>query len=219
MTKEEAFQMLSKLPRIASTKSKFIVLYLGMMGLLEELDRVIIAAEKLKNQEKIVFLFIGEGEEKRRLVKLAEEKNLKNVLFIDKQHWELMPYVINIADLCLVSLMSHPFMGTILPKKVFEYLACGKPIVSFCPVGEVTNLVEKWNAGVAVDPADIDGLAAVIINRSQNLSLNKIEGRNARIIAEKRFSLAEIGKKLDEILQHTAVDIQHHVRKFNKGCE
>jgi glycosyltransferase involved in cell wall biosynthesis len=189
--------VLSKVPQFIKLKDKFVVLYAGIMGPLQDLERVISAA-KVTNSKKIVFLFVGEGEDKKRLKHLANELQLNNVLFINNQPWELMASIINCADLCLLPLRSDPMLGTVLPKKIFEYSACGKPIISFCPRGEVTSLVQKWQAGMIANPEDPEELVSVVHTLSTDKFLIQEMGHNARKMAE-ASSLKVAGENLERI--------------------
>lgn len=198
MSKQEAIDSLaSRLPQFRTLKDKFVVLYAGIMGPLQDLERVIDAA-KCVTSDKITFLLVGEGEDKARLKNLANKLERQNVMFINNQPWELMARITNCADLCLLPLRTEKMLGTVLPKKVFEYAACGKPIVSFCPNGEVTTLVEKWQAGVVVDPGQPRELASSIESLSSNKPQLETMSRNSREMAE-ASSLEVAGRDLSLI--------------------
>ena len=191
-------ELVNLLP-VEEIAGKFMVLYSGTMGPCQDLSRVIDAAKLLP--ERVVFVLMGAGEEKEMLIERVRKEGLKNVLFWPYVPWHLMPYVINLADACLLPLAADPIYEVALPKKFFEYVACGKPVIAFCPKGEVSHLVEEWRAGVAVDPDDIEGLAEAVRWLSENRELVAEMGRNARRMAETLFSPERIGRQLDRLLR------------------
>ena len=198
MDEEEALSVaLNIFPR--EVKDKFIVLYTGMIGPFQDLGRILSAAELLRDSKDILFMLVGEGEEKDRLVSEVKRKDLDNVLFLDYQSWNVMPYIINSADICVLPLRAHPLLQIALPKKFFEYAACGKPIICFCPEGEATELVKRWNAGVAVPPDDVEGFAREVKRLSLNNELVKEMGMNARKMVEAMFSPEKVGEELSRI--------------------
>ena len=181
-------------------RNKFVILYTGMIGPFQDLGRVLSAAELLKDSNNdILFVLIGEGEDKERLIAEAARRGLSNVVFMDYQPWNIMPYVINSADVCVLPLKAHPLLQIALPKKFFEYAACGKPIICFCPEGEATELVKRWNAGVAVPPDDVKGFAREVKRLSLNRELVREMGVNARKMVEAMFSPEKVGEELSGI--------------------
>jgi len=199
MDKATAVKALTGFLPIEEIAGKFSVLYSGAMGPCQDLGRVLSAAKLLP--EHIAFVLMGAGEEKDMLMRRVREEGLKNVLFWPYVPWRFMPYVINLVDACLLPLRATSVFEVALPKKFFEYVACGKPVIAFCPRGEATHLVEEWRAGVAVDPDDIEGLAEAVRELSENREPVAEMGRNARRMAETLFSPERIGKQLDQLLR------------------
>jgi len=179
-------------------EGRFVVLYSGMMGPCQDVGRVVEAAKELGDD--VVFLLIGFGEEKEELVRRAEELGLKNVMFPPRQPWTRMPYIINLADACILPLRGDPLFHLALPRKFFEYIACGKPVICFCPRGEATRLVEEWGAGLVVEPDDVRGFAEAVRWLSENPDAVEEMGRRARLMAEELFSMEKMSERLHEVL-------------------
>lgn len=199
------YEKLSSIGPSEKTRDKFKIMYAGNIGRIQNLMPLIDAARKLKesNDDNIAFLIVGEGDEKSRLKEEAAKQGLKNLFFIDYQQPELMPFVINFTDVCLLRLMrpSNTSMNFVLfialPKKIFEYAACGKPILCFSPPCEANNLIAKWRAGIIVDSEDLNGFVAAVSGlRNERKKLESM-GRNARRMAEELFSLIHAGEALD----------------------
>ena len=86
-------------------EKKFVVSYIGTMGMAHGLETVITAAAKLRDTNpEILFLLVGEGAEKERIVALAKERSLNNLQFLDQQPRQRIPTLVSAADVCLVML-------------------------------------------------------------------------------------------------------------------
>jgi len=64
---------------------RFVVLYAGNLGLSQGLENIISAAEILAGNNDIMFVFVGDGADKKRLQHLVKMKKLTNVVFIPFQ--------------------------------------------------------------------------------------------------------------------------------------
>ena len=142
-------------------KDKFIVVYAGNFGKAQGADVVLDAAEKLKGNGKIQFVIFGGGSEFENAKKKAEE--LDNVIITSLLPVERVPEVYSLGDIALVTCKKG--VGTSgMPSKTWSIMACNTPIVAaFDTDSELADVIEKANAGVAVEPEDPDKLAEAIL--------------------------------------------------------
>jgi hypothetical protein len=146
-----------ELRRAERLHGKFLVGYIGNMGLAQRLDTVLEAAEQLRN-EPVAFLLLGEGVEKQRLTDVARARRLENLRFLDGVPREQVPSVLAACDALLVILREDPLFNITMPSKIYEYMAVGKPIL--CSVGgEAAALVVESGCGLPVRPSDGRALA------------------------------------------------------------
>lgn len=129
----------------------FVVLYSGNMGIAHNLEVLIEAAWKLKEEklkeENIIFLFAGDGEKRPILQKLAEAKNLTNVRFLPHQPENEYKNMLDAADLCVVAL-EHELAGMSVPSKTYAVLAAGKPILALCAQNDdIAGLINAHKCG------------------------------------------------------------------------
>lgn len=214
MSKQEAYNTLSRIPQFATVANKFVVLYTGNIGMLQTLGAVINAAEKLNGFEDVMFLLVGEGEAKDNLMKEVVKRGLTNVSFVDFQPPERMPLIINLSDICLLPLMDSSIHHIAMPKKFFEYAACGKPILCFSPASEASNLIAKREAGIIVAPDDLNGFVVAVRNlRNERKKLESM-GRNARSMAEELFSLTHAGEALNTYFEMAMEERVNKKRRF-----
>ena len=84
--------------------NKIVILYSGNIGLFQDLKSVIRTAERLKNHDDILFLFIGDGGGLKELKRIAKENNLINVKFLPYQLKKDLSYSLSAADISIVTM-------------------------------------------------------------------------------------------------------------------
>jgi glycosyltransferase involved in cell wall biosynthesis len=130
-------------------ESVFKVIYLGSIGLANNVKRLIDAASCLQKYSNIKFLIYGDGDDRLLLEKYIVENNVNNVIF--KQKWidpEYVPYVLSKSSLNLLNCLPNNIVkygGS--QSKFFQYLASGKPICSNIEMGYCQ--IRKHNLGIA----------------------------------------------------------------------
>jgi colanic acid biosynthesis glycosyl transferase WcaI len=148
--------------RVPGTEDRFLICYIGTMGMAHGLETLIAAAEQLQHKlPNALFLLIGEGAEKERMVKLAAAQGLTNICFLGQQPRERIPAYISGADACLVMLKKTELFKTVIPTKLLEYMACEKPVIVAVD-GQARQIVEEAGAGIFVEPEDSDALAEAV---------------------------------------------------------
>ena len=128
-------------------------MYSGLLGIKHGLETVIEAAALLRDREDVVFFLRGEGPRREALEAQVRELGLTNVLFGGERPIEEVPYVLARADVCVTNLLPDPYLDKIVSVKVFEYLACEKPVVGGLR-GEGARILEESGGGIAVEPGD-----------------------------------------------------------------
>jgi glycosyltransferase involved in cell wall biosynthesis len=148
-------------------ENKFVVSYIGTHGMAHKLETVLEAANHLKENNRIQFLMVGDGAEKKSLVELAQARGLKNILFHDQVDRNKIPEFYNASDLLLVPLRKADLFTRNIPSKVYEIMAARKPMI-IATEGESRKLVEMSGAGVGVTPENSRELADKILHFSEN---------------------------------------------------
>jgi len=156
-------------------KNKFVIGYIGTHGLAHGLENVIEAAELIIKEDNIRILFVGGGADRLRLERMVCDRGLKNIVMIPRQLKDKMPQIWSLCDISLVHLKDLPIYQTVIPSKIFESMAMGLPILIAVPIGEATNIVEKFKAGIKVSPGNPKELS------EKFLELVKDEGLVARL--------------------------------------
>jgi len=180
---------------------KTVVLYSGNMGLFHDLETIIEAADRLQGLEDLVFLFIGGGGKKEKLVQMAKQRGLKNVKFLPYQPRDHLPYSLTAGDIGVVTL-ERGVEGFCVPSKLYSYLAAGQAILAL--VGkdsEVADIIEKFECGIRIDQGDIEGVVNALARWRNDLSLLERMKRNARNCFEQHFTKDQAIARYHEILK------------------
>ena len=135
-------------------EDKFIVGYIGTHGMAHSLAFIIQSIQKIKDPT-IHFLFIGDGAIKKEIVELADNLKLKNITFLDSISKDDVPLYLSICDISLAPLKSNDNFKTVIPSKIFEAAAMGKPTLLGVQ-GQAQEILEKYNAGVCFIPENED---------------------------------------------------------------
>ncbi|MEE8289947.1 MAG: sugar transferase, partial [Candidatus Tectomicrobia bacterium] len=167
---------------------KFVVSYIGTMGYAHGLEVVLEAARNLKEvQRDALFLLVGEGAEKEKLQARAESELLSNVRFLNQQPRDTIPLFINASDVCLVLLRKAELFTTVLPSKMLEFMACGRPVVLGVD-GQARRILDQAQAGVYTSPGDGASLTQVVMDLYRDSDLRGRLGENGRDFIVKLYS-------------------------------
>ena len=132
------------------------VLYAGNLGQGQGLH-VILPALAKKLHGRVVFRVIGDGGRKAALCRALTKSGVENVVLLPPITRDTLIAEYLKADVLFLHLNEHDSFKKVLPSKIFEYAAMGKPVwagVSGYPAEFIEAEVE--NAAV-FKPCDVDG--------------------------------------------------------------
>ena len=174
--------------RQLGAESKFLVCYLGTMGMAHGLETLVEAASRLQSSHpEVVFVLVGEGSDKGRIKALAASRDLRNVRFVDQQPRERVPAYINASDMCLVLLKKTDLFRTVVPTKMLEFMACGRPVILGVE-GEAGKIVDEAQAGILVEPENATALVDAILKMAADSAFSEQLGRNGRTYILERYT-------------------------------
>lgn len=182
-------------------EGKFIILFAGNIGTSQDMPTIIKAAEILKEEKDIAFVFLGDGTHKEWAEKEAKTLGLDSVHFLGKKPLETMPYYYSKAGALLVSLISTDLFSVTLPAKIQTYLASGKPVLASLD-GEGGRIIEEYNAGLSVPASSPEKLAEAVLRLStlSSTELNEL-GVNAKDAYKKEFYRDKVITNMENILE------------------
>jgi colanic acid biosynthesis glycosyl transferase WcaI len=186
-----------------------VALYSGNMGHSCGLEDVLAAAGILSQRRPdLVFVLAGEGTQRQRLMRQAEEMKLPNVIFASLQPRERLPEVLAAGDIGLVPLR-RGLSSVSLPSKIYTLMASGRPMVAALDSGaDAWQLIQDARAGVCVEPGNVEALASAIETLCRNPELARELGRNGRRYAEfhcdRRVCTSAFAQVLESVVKDKA---------------
>jgi len=169
-------------------QNEFVVSYIGTIGLAHGLETILDAAEILKTDyPNIKFLIVGDGAQKEVIETKSKNQKLPNINFIPQQAKNKVPPIINISDVCLVLLKKADVFKTVIPTKMLEYMACGKPIILGVQ-GQALEIMQEANSGLSIEPENSESLAESIVKLLKDVQLRTHLGNNGLNYAKKYLS-------------------------------
>ena len=198
MSDTSFFQVEQKDPRIEqkyAVENKFVVSYIGALGFANGLDYLLECARaSAKAGLPIQFIICGDGAEESHLKSAIAMLSLTNVKLVGFANRDGVKELMNITDLVFVSYKPFPILETGSPNKYFDGLACGKPIVTNFK-GWISDEISREKCGVPLDPQLPQSFVREITPLLSNKSEYETMSRNARALAEKKYSREILGRK------------------------
>ena len=179
---------------------KIVFIYGGNMSVPQGLDNILNLAERQIRRDNILFLLIGKGTELVRIKKLAKEKALTNIKFLDYLPKKDYESLLRISDVGLISL-NKKLKTPSIPSKTLSYWNLEKPI--FAIIDSVTdygiNIIDKSQSGLWELSTEINKIDEKFDIICRDGILRKKMGKNGRIYMKENCTTELIYNK---IMQH-----------------
>jgi colanic acid biosynthesis glycosyl transferase WcaI len=179
---------------------ELVFMFAGTMGYASRVDLLVDVAEKLRAQEKIRLVCVGQGPLKPWMEDEIRRRRLKNLTLLPFQPRERVSDMQSAADVMLLT-TSAQIGSTSVPSKLITYLAVGKPVICAVPDGtDVATLVREKQLGVVIPPEDSTALADAITDMSAiEHAARASAGHRARAAALEHYSLESALARFDAL--------------------
>jgi len=190
----EVFRNLNK-----NNSSKFSILYNGVFGPAYDFNLILDAAKKLKKYD-IDFIIAGQGELESNIQTGIDKRELTNVHIKSpvKKISDLITRINN-SDITILTLIQSDVSKTPHPSKIFEYMACGKPVIC-AGSGAIEDIFKRSEAGIIVPSGDLEKFTESILYLYHNRDILNKMGLNARKYAVENHSMNVYMKNFNKIL-------------------
>ena len=142
-------------------REKFHVVYAGNLGNAQNINIVVDAAARLRDNENVEFVVFGSGGLESDIRARIETEGLKNLRLLPLQPVERVKYVYSLGDVCLVS-CKEGLGGSAMPSKTWSILSCGRPVLANFDEGELQMILTKNQLGVFTKAGDLEGFVEAI---------------------------------------------------------
>lgn len=191
--------------------NKFIAIYLGNIGVANDIETILAAAEQLKAHKEIVLVIMGGGIKKPSFKKYIYQNKLSNVLLLDAVPKSEVSKILADVDVCIATLKNISLFKTTYPNKVFDYMAARKPTVLAID-GVIREVIELSKGGIYVNPGNSSELADALVKYYQNPRLKKKHGYNAREYVSRHFDRKKITGEFEKILLPVRLNSGHSLQ-------
>lgn len=137
----------------------FKVMFAGNVGVAQDVDSIVKAANETRDIPEIKWVIVGDGRARANVEEQARKLGLtETIVFLGRHPMEQMPTFFSFADIMVISLKDEYIFSLTIPAKTQSYMASGKPIVSMLN-GEGTRIVEEAKCGLTAQSGDFKTLA------------------------------------------------------------
>ncbi|KAF5086810.1 Glycosyl transferases group 1 [anaerobic digester metagenome] len=173
----------------------FIVGYVGVLREWVDLEPVLRALKELP--EDIKLLVVGSEGEFQENRELAARSGLGDrVIFTGMVPYSRVPLYISAMDVGLIPFKTNGIANNALPIKLFEYMACEKPVIST----ELTPVTSKFNNNVLYASNSEEYLQCIELLHNDE-ELRRRMGKKGRKIVLSGYDWEFISKKLEDVLK------------------
>lgn len=182
-----------------------MVSYFGNMGTCQDLETILAAMRKLKEEDGIRFIFAGHGNKKSGLAKTVQEEGLTHAVVVDFLHGQDYQDALDHTDVFVLSL-APGVTGMAVPSRFYGYLMAGKPVIAIMAAeSDIAKDLTENKAGYVIEPGDGEGLRAALQELRDSEALGREMGANSRRVYEEKYtrdaSTAKYTAMIKEVLE------------------
>ncbi len=184
------------------SRSDHYVCFVGRLWQMQRVGHLIKSAPLiLEELPDTKFLIVGDGVMKQELISFADEVGVSDtMIFTGIVPHQEVPIYINASDVCVI-LEDKNFRSERLgasPLKLYEYMACGKPVVVSNVEGASEDVAD---AGFVFDITNVNEMARAVVTLLKNEQLRKEMGKRGREIAVEKYSWRIIAEQVAKVCQ------------------
>ncbi len=176
-----------------------VLFFMGSLEPLTGLKQAVLEFAKFAgDHSKLKFLIVGDGELYSELTLISQQNNMgKHLILAGRQPYERIPELLAVADVCLLPFQLNDITREVVPIKMYEYMASGKPIVANNLPG-VRQEMGDDNGIIYVDsPAEVVRKAITLLDNGANLT--EYGSRNRSFV--KKYTWDNITDEFEGILE------------------
>lgn len=179
----------------------FYVCFVGNLAPWQGIEYLVNAAPSILSRfPECRFLIVGDGVMKNELLELSRELGVEDMfIFTGVVAYDRVPKYINASDVC-----TAPFIFArnakigLSPLKLYEYMACGKPVVA-SNISGVSDVLETSKGGFPVLPESPDALSEAVLKLLENPDLRNKMGSKGLSYVTENYSWYSVAIKVDRV--------------------
>lgn len=190
-------------------EGRTVLFYHGYINVGRGLEAVIRSMPQLiKKFKDLLLVLIGTGEGFEPFKDLCQELNVeKNIEFVGWLDFHQIPSMINEASICIIPHLATEHKNTTIPNKLFDYMACGKPVV-VADAKPLKRIVEEERCGLVFESGSSESFIRIVTQMLQNPSLAQNMGENGYRAVKRRYNWEYDSR----VLKHVIEDLKKKTR-------
>jgi colanic acid biosynthesis glycosyl transferase WcaI len=190
------------------TEEQFLIMHTGNMGKKQDLMNVVQAAELSKSISDLVWLLVGQGEERAHIEDAIRQRQLKNIVLLPLQPDEGLAEMYSAADALLLHQKSA-VVDSVIPSKLLTYMAAGRPVLAaVSDKSETARYVSRAKCGLILHPEDPMALVDAALSLRADHVLRERLGSNGRTYVLENFTKEKILREYDLLFSRYCDDIR-----------
>jgi len=179
-------------------KNNKVFIYIGNIGVAQNLLRFVDLADKIQDRLDVQFLFVGCGEKKKELIQYVKMQKIQNILFKDEIPSKMVSPLLSKCFLGLISLDPRHKTHNI-PGKFLAYISAGLPVLAHINAGtDLEKVIEKNQIGFASSENNCNAMVHFVRSIIDDSKTYSKMSKNAEKLFKKQYTTR---KAAGEILQ------------------
>lgn len=182
----------------SSHRNEFVIGFVGALGNWVDLESTLLSLKKLREDNfKVKMLIVGGGELFSYLKNFVKQLNVADsVTFTGDVPYKEIPKYLSCMDVCLLPFKLNAISNSALPLKLFEYMACERPVISSKLPAIVDAVHDKvFYASNYVEFGD------KLVTLLEDDDLRKVMGLEGRKFVAEKYSWKKIASNFERVLE------------------
>lgn len=181
------------------SKEQFLVVHTGNMGKKQDLMNVVRASELSHDEQDLMWLLVGQGEERSAIEAQVRERGIRNLRLLPLQPAEDLAEMYSAADVLLLNQKSA-VQDAVIPSKLLTYMAAGRSVLAAVSErSEAARLIQRAQCGLIVPPETPKALVDAALRLRRDPSLRQRLGANGRAYASLHFTKHKVLQDYDTL--------------------
>jgi len=179
------------------SRDQFLVMHTGNMGKKQDLMNLVRAAELSRNMTDLVWLLVGQGEERPAIEEAIHQRQLKNIRMLPLQPADALAEMYSAADVLVLN-QRAAVVDAVIPSKLLTYMAAGRPVLAaVSDQSETARYIERAQCGLIVHPEEPEALVSTVLALRNALALREKFGANGRAYVQQHFTKEKVLREYD----------------------
>jgi len=190
------------------TQDQFLVMYTGNIGKKQDLMNVVRAAELSRDLAGLVWVLVGQGEERSAIEDAIRQRQLKNITILPFQPAERLSEMYSGADVLLLN-QKAAVVDSVIPSKLLTYMAAGRPVLAaVSDKSETARYVERAKCGLIIHSEDPRALVEAALSLREDSAIRQKFGSNGRAYVRQHFTKEKVLHEYDALFSCYADEVR-----------